>query len=266
MPTKEDADRFESTQEHYARHRPGYGEVAVEHLRERFDLDGSARVLDLGCGAGQLAVPLAAHAGEVVGMDPNEGMLREARERAGAAGRENVEWIVGADSDLEDLRDELGTFRLTTMGRSFHWMDAEATLDRLYRMTEPGGGVALVTDGEWLTKGRREWQADAYEVADEYVDDLPERVDPGGVEYEDPWDELLAAHGFGDVETATFEFRREWDADGVVGYVLSLSFCSPKVLGDDLEAFEADLRADLDGRDGDVFVQDVTVEIVSGRK
>ncbi|PWG73286.1 class I SAM-dependent methyltransferase, partial [Enterococcus hirae] len=71
-----DANPFTGTERYYAEHRPDYGEATVDYLRERFALESDARLLDLGCGAGQLAVPLARHAGEVVAMDPNEEMLR----------------------------------------------------------------------------------------------------------------------------------------------------------------------------------------------
>lgn len=130
-------------------------------------------------------------------------MLREARERARAAGLGNLSWVVGSDAELDGLR---GPFRLATTGRSFHWTDRERTLDRLRGLAEPGGGVALLDDEEWLTRGSRPWQAAVHETAARYVEDLPDRTGP--VEYDDPWDDLLAARGFRDVERVTFERER----------------------------------------------------------
>ena len=49
-------------------------------LSARFRLDGTGRLLDLGCGTGQLVIPLAAHVAEAVGMDPEPEMLVEAAE------------------------------------------------------------------------------------------------------------------------------------------------------------------------------------------
>lgn len=270
MPAEDDGDPFESTEEYYAEYRPGYGDEAIRYLVDRFELDDSARVLDLGCGAGQLAVPLAAHAGEVVGMDPNEAMLQQARKRAREADRENVELVAGSDADL---REQLGPLRLATMGRSFHWMDQERTLDRLSEMINPDGGVALVDDTEWLTRGTADWQAEVYEVADEYLDDPPARTGPVD-EHDDPWDELLADY-FRDVAVETFERRREWTVEEIVGYVFSLSFCSPETFGDEGDDFESDLRARLDDwtkgetdADGtkESFVQTAEVTVLSGRR
>lgn len=265
MPENSATDRFESTEEFYAKYRPDYGEATIVHLIERFELDDSARVLDLGCGAGQIAVPLSAHVGEVVGMDPNETMLEYARRTARATGQENLRWVVGSDADLRE-RGDLGPFELTTMGRSFHWMDQRATLDALYAMTEPGGGVAIVNDAEWFTRGGADWQAAVYDLASEYLDDLPERIGPVEVEYDDPWDEMLEESKFGDVEVVEIGLEREWDGDSIVGYVFSLSYCSPSTFGSEADAFEADLRALLDDLDADRFSQDVDVEVLSARK
>ncbi|WP_192498369.1 class I SAM-dependent methyltransferase [Halorussus halophilus] len=265
MSSKESTP-FESAEEYYAEHRPDYADEIFDYLQRRFDLNESARVLDLGCGAGQLTIPLAARAGEVVGMDPNEEMLRQARERVSAAdsaSEDDIRWVAGSDVDLHD---EMGPFRLTTMGRAFHWMDQESTLEQLRRITESGGGVALVTDSEWLTKGTEDWQSEVYDLVAEYLDDVPERTGPA--EYDDPWDELLETFEFEDVEHRQFAFAREWTIDGVVGYVFSLSFCSPATFGDDVEAFEAALRSrlhELDALDAASFRQTGNVDVISGR-
>jgi ubiquinone/menaquinone biosynthesis C-methylase UbiE len=51
---------------------------------ERFQLDGQGRVLDLGCGTGQLTLPLARHCEEIVGTDPEPEMLAEPTAQAAA--------------------------------------------------------------------------------------------------------------------------------------------------------------------------------------
>ena len=69
--------------------------VIVEHLA----LEPGMRVLDLGCGPGRLAVPLAKALcpdGEVTAMDLQPGMLEQAREKARLSGVENIRFLQAA--------------------------------------------------------------------------------------------------------------------------------------------------------------------------
>jgi SAM-dependent methyltransferase len=52
------------------------------------------RVLELACGSGRLAIPMALAGHSVVGLDSSESMLAEARRKAAAAGA-RVEWRLG---------------------------------------------------------------------------------------------------------------------------------------------------------------------------
>ena len=261
MGSRNDSTRFRSTAEYYAQYRLTYGESAIGYLKDRYDLDDSSRVLDLGCGTGQITIPIAEYAGEVVGMDPNQEMLTKAEEAARTTGVESVEFVRGSDSNLSD---DLGSFTLVTMGRAFHWMDQHRTLRRLRSMVDVGGGVAILDDSNWFTSGNKEWQKAVYDLANDYLSDLPDWIGSEDVEYEDPWDEMIAEY-FDDVESITYEREHEWNLDSIVGYVFSLSYCSPETFGDDRQAFETELREFLAGYDGE-FTQDRNVEIISGKK
>ena len=48
------------------------------------------RALDFGCGVGRVAIPMAAHCANVVGVDISPGMVEEARRNAGTFGIENA--------------------------------------------------------------------------------------------------------------------------------------------------------------------------------
>ena len=256
------AARFRSTAEQYAVYRPEYDDATLNYLRERFALDGTGRLLDLGCGTGRLGVTLAPDVGEVVGVDPNEAMIEHARERAAVVGADNTEWRSGSDATLPEMAGDLAPLRLTVMGRSFHWMDQERTLETLHEITESGGGVALLSDTEWLARGTADWGDAVYDAVTEFLDDPPERTGP--VEYDESWVDLLDDHGF-DAEERVFEVEREWDDDSVVGYLLSLSFCSPTVLGDDREAFEDAVRERLADFE-EPYEAEATVEVITGER
>lgn len=268
---------FTSIAPFYADYRPGYPDRVLAHVADCFDLDADARVLDLGCGPGVLTLPLSEYAGHVVGMDPDEAMLAQGRARVESAGSPDatdtatvepasIAWVVGSDADLrtdDALADRLRPLRLTTMGRSFHWTEQGPTLDRLLDITESGGGVAIFNDTGWLTRGTADWQDAVYAVLDDYLDDPPERTGP--VEYDDPWHELLADHGFVDTGEDRFPVERDWTPDAVVGYLLTLSFCSPAILGDRQADFERDVRQALAEFDRETFRETGEVRVTRGR-
>lgn len=147
-----DPTRFSSAIPHYAAGRPAYSERLVSWLAQDAGLGQSSRVLDLGCGPGSLTLPLARRGGTTIGIDPDAGMVDAGRRAAKAAGVA-IDWRVGSSFDLGD---DLAPLDLVTIARAFHWMDREATLERLDTLVRPGGAVALVNtelhavgDGTW---------------------------------------------------------------------------------------------------------------------
>jgi SAM-dependent methyltransferase len=247
-------DLFKGTAPYYARYRPGYPDEMIAHVIDRFGLDGTGRLLDLGCGTGQLLVPLAPHVETAIGMDPEPEMLAEAQRVTSEAGITNTVWIEGGSPDLERLRDQFQPLRLTVIGRSFHWMDGDATLRALGSMTVDGGGVVQCGDPCSIWEGQRDWQVAVREVIRRW---LGEERRAGSSTFAAssgrvPWSErdIFARSPFSRVEHQRVAHNRQLDIDGVVGYLYSMSFASPPVLGDRRAGFERDLRETLTGVEG----------------
>src|SRR5690606_19125848 len=56
------------------------------------------------------------------------------------------------------------------------------------------------------------------------------------------WEEFLADAGYTGIEVGFEHFTVEFDLDSVVGLLYSTSFANRRLLGEKVEAFEADLR------------------------
>lgn len=136
---------------YYARYRRDYPTQLVERLRP-FAHEGEGRLLDLGCGTGQLLLQLAPYFKHSIGIDPEPDMLYEAAHLAHERGIDNAEWIEASTTDLPNLATELGVVDLVTIATAFHFMEPQTTLRTLTRLVRGGGAVAVAYNGSpmWL--------------------------------------------------------------------------------------------------------------------
>jgi ubiquinone/menaquinone biosynthesis C-methylase UbiE len=115
----------------------------TEHLFHLAGLESGMRVLDVGCGAGDvafLAARLVGPHGGVIGVDRSPEAVELALARARAAGLANVEFLAhdAADLTLDGPVDAM-VGRLVLM----YFPDPAATLRRLLRHVRPGGLVVF---------------------------------------------------------------------------------------------------------------------------
>jgi SAM-dependent methyltransferase len=99
---------------------------------------GDESAVDVGCGAGALALALAPHVRHVIGLDRVPELLVFARERAPA----NAEFVGG---DATHLPFQEGSFDLTGTLRTLHHVPRpELVIAELARVTRPGGRVLVI--------------------------------------------------------------------------------------------------------------------------
>jgi SAM-dependent methyltransferase len=228
--------RFRSAAEHYRKGRPPYALALFDRVAERTGVTRRHAVLDLGCGPGQLALGFARLAGSVTAIDPEPEMLRIAASDAAEAGFE-IRFIEGSSYDIGPA---LGDFRLTVIGRAFHWMDRPDTLQRLDRMIEPGGAVVLFGDRH-PELHENAWRAVYNAVLDKYsAQDTArrQRKGPEWVEHES----VLLASTFSQLERIGVIESRRTPVAHIEDRLLSLSSVSRDKLGARADDMLAELR------------------------
>jgi ubiquinone/menaquinone biosynthesis C-methylase UbiE len=96
-----------------------------------------ARVLDIGCGTGQLTSRLLAEVGatQVFGCDAAPGMLDQASSRSS-----QITWLQGTAESIP-LPD--GSLDALVSTEAFHWFNQPAALEEFHRVLAPGGHVVI---------------------------------------------------------------------------------------------------------------------------
>jgi ubiquinone/menaquinone biosynthesis C-methylase UbiE len=254
-------DTFKGTAWYYARFREGYPDAFFELLRSKFCLSENDRVLDLGCGTGQIAIPLAAWVKEVVAMDPEPEMLAEGRERATSQGVNNITWIKSCSEDLPVLREKLGEFKLVTIGTAFHWMDREKTLNELYEIISNDGGITIAWNASIWNNPANEWQATVRLVIRKYLGE--ERRAGSGTFNVTPMrhEAFVEKSSFRNMETWKQHWNRNSTLDEVIGNLYSTSMANQNVLGSLIKDFEQELKEELmKSRPAGIFESEGDVE------
>ncbi len=176
-------------------------------LIQALELKGDERVLDLGCGPGELSLEIARRLtdGYVVGVDISENMIRIAKRKASLANIENAEFLVG---DVTNLTFRPGEFDVCVNSYLIHWIhDVRAFLRGIHGVLREGGRLGIISPSpEWYREIRHVYRA----VMTRYAEHLPEHVldEPVGVKIygEEEMRELLASAGFTVNKFVSFRF------------------------------------------------------------
>jgi ubiquinone/menaquinone biosynthesis C-methylase UbiE len=131
-------DRFARTAERVAARQDARATQLAAEMREFVDPRGDERTLDVGTGAGALALALAPLVRDVVGLDPVPELLALARARA----LPNTEFVEG-DGTTMPFPD--GAFDLAGTHRTLHHVERpELVVAEMARVTRACGHVLVV--------------------------------------------------------------------------------------------------------------------------
>ena len=131
-------DRFARTAARYVAHQDAHAAELAERVRAFVTASGDERALDVGCGAGALALALAPLVRQVVGIDRVPELLALARDRAPA----NATFV---EADATRLPYEDASFGLAGTLRTLHHVPRpELVVAELARVTQRGGRLLVI--------------------------------------------------------------------------------------------------------------------------
>jgi ubiquinone/menaquinone biosynthesis C-methylase UbiE len=118
------------------------GESVVQSL----GITPSLRVLDLGCGDGTTAIPLARLGAEVVGIDIARNLVEAGNRRAAEAGLTRLKFQEGDACNLEGVADKSFDLTISIFGAMFAPKPFDVAKE-MVRVTKPGGRIVM---GNWI--------------------------------------------------------------------------------------------------------------------
>ena len=214
------ADHYSTISARYARYRPTYPPELVDVLADRAP---AGIAWDIGCGTGQLSVPLASRFARVIATDPAQAQL------AAATPHERIEYRC-APAEASGLPDT--SVALAVAAQAAHWFDWPRFLAEVARVVQPGGLVALVSYGVIVLDG------EAGAIIDRFYREVvgphwpPERrhVENGYRDLVLPWPA---------VEAPALAMTATWTRDELLGYIDTWSATVRMIAREGTSAVEA---------------------------
>ncbi len=142
------------------------GEAVVQAL----GVTPPLRILDLGCGDGTTALPLARLGAEVVGIDIARNLVDAGNNRAAAAGLSNLTFQEGDASDLQGVADHSFDLTLSVFGAMFAPRPFDVAKE-MVRVTKPGGRIEM---GNWIPNDPTSFVSQLLKIGSAYAPPPPE--------------------------------------------------------------------------------------------
>ena len=216
-PTKhKPVERFEGLAAVYDRYRPDYPHSAIHYILSRAGMKSGGRIADIGCGTGISSRLMAMEGFEVIGVEPNADMRRQA-EAAPCSAAIAPSYREGR-AEATGLPDNFAA--LVLAAQAFHWFSPPAALPEFIRILKPGGWIVLI----WNEPDRSHPATDEYMRLQERHSpepDIAKRVQSR------TGDVLLTWAGLEKAKLVEFTHSQKLDRAGLRGRALSASY-APK--------------------------------------
>jgi ubiquinone/menaquinone biosynthesis C-methylase UbiE len=142
------------------------GEAVVKSL----GITTPLRVLDLGCGDGTTAVPMARLGAEVVGIDIAKNLVDAGNKRAAAAGLNRLTFQEGDACNLQGVSDHSFDLTLSVFGAMFAPKPFDVAKE-MVRVTKPGGRIVM---GNWIPNDPSSFVSQLLKISSSFTPPPPE--------------------------------------------------------------------------------------------
>jgi SAM-dependent methyltransferase len=207
-------ESFDEVADQYDRYRVPPPREVVDVIVEAAGLGEGSRVLEIGCGAGQLSVSLAERGVDLVAVELGEHLAAHARRHLEPFPNARVE--VGS---FEEWPLPAERFDAVVCANAFHWLDPAIRFEKAAAALRPGGKLAIL-HVHHVRGGTPGFFTRTQECYVRWgMSDDPSFEQPGPDEVDAMYPELDALGEFGPVERHRLELATSYSTDSYVGHL-----------------------------------------------
>jgi SAM-dependent methyltransferase len=257
VPGDRRRESFDAAAADYARYRSGYPVEVVDEVVRAAQLRAGSRVLEIGCGTGQLSIPLAQRGIALVAVELGPNLAAIARQRL--AGFPAVRIEVGA---FEEWPLPAEPFHAVVSASAFHWIDPSVRLAKSAAALRPGGTLVVV-HAHHVAGGTPGFFAATQPIYSRWGlsgDPFFELTAPADAPTMYP--ELDDSSAFGMVERRRLEIPRDHTTESYVGWLRTDSLVST-LDQESRQGFLDDIGALIDRDYGGAVVRNFVYEIIA---
>jgi SAM-dependent methyltransferase len=253
-------ESFDEAAADYDRYRSGYPDRVIDHVLATGGLRHGSRVLEIGCGTGQLSVPLARHGIELIAVELGPHLAELARRNLAEFPNASVEVAAFETWPLGDR-----TFEAVVAASALHWLDPEVRYTKSVQALHPGGSLIII-HAHHVVGGTPGFFADTQPAYLRWgLNDDPFFRPPDPLDVPTMFPELEARPEFCWVKRHRFEIPRHHTTESYVGWLRTDSL----ILSLDREArdgFLHDIARLIDTKYYGHVARNFVYEVVTARR
>src|SRR5262245_47325045 len=123
--------------------RPAYLDVVIDDIAQFAGLGSPSRILEIGCGTGQITLPFAVRGHQILALEPGKALAALATRKCAPFANVRVEQVRFEDWEVADQ-----IFDLVLSTQAFHWIEPYAGCRKAATILRSGGTIALVWNND----------------------------------------------------------------------------------------------------------------------
>lgn len=141
-----------------------------EGIAKSLGITSAMKVMDLGCGDGTTAIPIARLGAEVTGIDIARNLVEAGNKRAAEADLKRLHFQEGDASDLAGVADHSFDLSISIFGAMFAPRPFDVA-KQMVRVTKPGGRVVM---GNWIPNDPSSFVSQLLKISSAFTPPPPE--------------------------------------------------------------------------------------------